>query len=174
LVDNFTKTYVTKDYKKHLESVYFDKVKALLPATQELVEQQIRVERVTKVTREHGTKMAELRRKFVKDRVEILQHFAQGPNNGMILVHKKLGEIGHNAASVAKVWVSTSKYGDDIECAKHSIDNHMAYYLNRSFSGAKNCSMIKDLIRKRTPMPTDFLHLSAVLLKEREAKLYVP
>jgi hypothetical protein len=174
LVDNFTKTYVTKDYKKHLENVYFEKVKALLPATQELVEEEVRVERVTKLTREHGVKMAELRRQFVKDRREILHNFAKSTTEGMILVHKDLGEIGHNAASVAELWESKSKYGSDIECGRHSIDDHMAYYLGRSFSGALNCSVIRGLIRRKTPMPTDFLYLSAVLMKERKAELYVP
>lgn len=38
---NFTNTFLTSKYKKHVEDVLFDKEKALLPATQYLVEEKI-------------------------------------------------------------------------------------------------------------------------------------
>jgi len=47
LVDNFTNVFLSNTYKKHLEDVYFEREKALLPMTQELVVNQIRNERVS-------------------------------------------------------------------------------------------------------------------------------
>ena len=40
LVENFTKKFVTDDWKKNIEKVLFDREKALLPATQGVVEQR--------------------------------------------------------------------------------------------------------------------------------------
>jgi hypothetical protein len=41
IVENFTTKFISKTYKKHLEKVFFDKEKALLPATQPAVERLI-------------------------------------------------------------------------------------------------------------------------------------
>jgi hypothetical protein len=42
----FTKTFVSKDYKNHRESILFDQERALLPATQPLVENILKCERI--------------------------------------------------------------------------------------------------------------------------------
>ena len=47
LVDNFTNVFISNTYKKHLEDVYFEREKALLPMTQELVVNQIRYEQTS-------------------------------------------------------------------------------------------------------------------------------
>jgi hypothetical protein len=44
LVSAFTKTFISKDYKTHLENVLFDQERALLPATQPIVEKIIKLE----------------------------------------------------------------------------------------------------------------------------------
>jgi hypothetical protein len=46
LRDNFTNVFLTSKYKEHLENVLFDQEKALLPATQHLVEDKIAKERI--------------------------------------------------------------------------------------------------------------------------------
>lgn len=44
----FTNTFLTSAYKEHIESILFDKEKALMPATQPLVEEKVRVKNIKK------------------------------------------------------------------------------------------------------------------------------
>lgn len=46
LRENFTNTFLTSRYKTHLENVLFDQEKALLPATQPLVEEKVRKQNI--------------------------------------------------------------------------------------------------------------------------------
>jgi hypothetical protein len=46
VVNTFTKTFMCNDYKKHREAVLFDQERALLPATQPLVENILRREKI--------------------------------------------------------------------------------------------------------------------------------
>jgi hypothetical protein len=48
LVENFTKRFMVTKYKEHREKLLFDEQRALLPATQPLVERMIEGERITK------------------------------------------------------------------------------------------------------------------------------
>ncbi len=43
---NFTNVFLTSSYKSHVEEVLFDQQKALLPATQGLVEERIRKNKI--------------------------------------------------------------------------------------------------------------------------------
>ena len=52
LRENFTNVFLTSKYKEHLEDVLFDKEKALLPATQPLVEEKIAKKYIRKQLRE--------------------------------------------------------------------------------------------------------------------------
>jgi hypothetical protein len=45
--EKFTNVFINTKFKEHLESVLFDKEKALLPATQPLIEEKIRKEKIT-------------------------------------------------------------------------------------------------------------------------------
>ena len=47
LVENFTKKFITTTYKNHREKILLDEQRALLPATQPIVERQIESERIT-------------------------------------------------------------------------------------------------------------------------------
>ena len=47
LRDNFTQTFINKDYKTHRENVLFNNERALMPMTQPLVENVIRREKIT-------------------------------------------------------------------------------------------------------------------------------
>jgi len=60
LVDNFPKKFLTVDWKETLEKVGFDREKALLPATQGYVEQQIAREGIKKKIHDVEVLMAEL------------------------------------------------------------------------------------------------------------------
>ena len=51
LKEKFTNTFLTNTYKEHIESILFDKEKALLPATQPLVEEKIRKQNIKKEMR---------------------------------------------------------------------------------------------------------------------------
>jgi septal ring factor EnvC (AmiA/AmiB activator) len=46
--EKFTNVFINTKYKEHLESVLFDQEKALLPATQPIVEEKIRKEKIRK------------------------------------------------------------------------------------------------------------------------------
>jgi hypothetical protein len=52
LRENFTNTFLTSKYKEHLENVLFDQEKALLPATQILVQEKIAKDKLKKHVRE--------------------------------------------------------------------------------------------------------------------------
>jgi len=52
LRENFTNVFLTSKYKDHLENVLFDQEKALLPATQPLVEEKIAKENIRKQIRD--------------------------------------------------------------------------------------------------------------------------
>jgi hypothetical protein len=52
LRENFTNVFLTSKYKEHLENVLFDQEKALLPATQHLVENKIAKENIKKQIRD--------------------------------------------------------------------------------------------------------------------------
>lgn len=62
LRENFTNVFLTSKYKEHLENKLFDQEKALLPATQHLVEEKIRKRNVKKQMMEIGALMEDLRR----------------------------------------------------------------------------------------------------------------
>ena len=51
LKEKFTNTFLTNTYKEHIESILFDKEKALLPATQPLAEEKIRKQNIRKEMR---------------------------------------------------------------------------------------------------------------------------
>ena len=62
LRENFTNVFLTSKYKEHLENTLFDQEKALLPATQHIVEEKIRKRNVKKQMMEIEALMEDLRR----------------------------------------------------------------------------------------------------------------
>lgn len=62
IVDVFTKTFITKSLKSHREQILFDQERALLPATQVVVEEQIRFETYVRKLREIDDRIAQLKR----------------------------------------------------------------------------------------------------------------
>lgn len=60
LRENFTNVFLTSKYKEHLEDILFDQEKALLPATQPLVEEKIRKNNVQKQIKEVDNLIREL------------------------------------------------------------------------------------------------------------------
>lgn len=56
----FTKSFIQKKYKKHIENILFDRERAMLPATQPFVEDQIRKEAIKKEI------------KYVNDQISLL------------------------------------------------------------------------------------------------------
>jgi len=78
LVDTFTKNFVSKTLKEHRENILFDQERALLPATQIIVEQQIQREKLAK--RIHDIDM-EIR-KLKRLRYDIFNNFHQHADQG--------------------------------------------------------------------------------------------
>jgi hypothetical protein len=60
--EKFTNTFLTNDYKEHLETILFDKEKALMPATQPLVEEKIRKQNIRKEMRNIDNLIFELQK----------------------------------------------------------------------------------------------------------------
>jgi hypothetical protein len=62
LRENFTNVFLSSKYKEHLEDILFDQEKALLPATQPIVEEKIRKANIRKQIRDLDNRMIELQR----------------------------------------------------------------------------------------------------------------
>lgn len=60
LRENFTNVFLTSKYKQHLEDILFDQEKALLPATQPLVEEKIRKNNIQKQIKDTENLIREL------------------------------------------------------------------------------------------------------------------
>lgn len=60
LLSNFTKKFVTKDYKLHRENVLFEKERSLLPETQPHVEREKKLRRYTDIINDLKTKMVRI------------------------------------------------------------------------------------------------------------------
>lgn len=60
LVKNFTKKFMTTTYKNHREKLLLDEQRALLPATQPIVERQIEAERITTQMNDLNKRIREL------------------------------------------------------------------------------------------------------------------
>ena len=58
--ENFTNVFINTKYREHVESILFDQEKALLPATQVLVEEKIRKEKIRKQLEEIDVVIADL------------------------------------------------------------------------------------------------------------------
>lgn len=62
IVKSFTKAFITKSLKAHREQILFDQERALFPATQIVIERQIRFENYTRSVREIDEQIQRLRR----------------------------------------------------------------------------------------------------------------
>ena len=60
LIENFTKTFMSTIYKKHREKVLFDEQRALLPATQPIVEQIIEGEHINEQINDYSKEIRKL------------------------------------------------------------------------------------------------------------------
>ena len=69
IADNFSNRFITTDFKKHKENVLFDKEKALLPATQPLVENIIESEKIDKMIGLEFDKIREIHREITRLRM---------------------------------------------------------------------------------------------------------
>ena len=75
LTQSFTKTFVTNDYKKHRENILFDQERALLPATQPIVENQIRCEKISReLERIETEELSEIYKKMTGLRAQLSQY----------------------------------------------------------------------------------------------------
>ena len=75
LTQSFTKTFVTNDYKKHRENILFDQERALLTATQPIVENQIRCEKISReLERIETEELSEIYKKMTGLRAQLSQY----------------------------------------------------------------------------------------------------
>jgi len=61
--EKFTGVFIENKYKKHLQNVVYDQEKALMPATQPLVEEKIRKEKIKKEVKEIDEKIHDLKKR---------------------------------------------------------------------------------------------------------------
>lgn len=129
LVDNFTKSWVFKEYKNHRENVLWDRQKALLPATQTYVESRNQIK--------HNT---ELEKKIRKDSEEVLREI---DNN-----QRRLAEPLQSFCNRAR-----EKYGPRV------IDRHArVYHIRTSFLDNKEKSEYQKLFGKYNKVYTEYLN----------------
>lgn len=74
LRESFTNVFLSSKYKEHLENILFDQEKALLPATQHIVEEKIRKNNIRKQIKELDNLMLELQ----KQRKELDHNYFHG------------------------------------------------------------------------------------------------
>ena len=74
LAQTLPKSFIAKDYKSHRENVLFDQERALLPATQPVVEQMIRCEKIAiEITRIEEEELSAVYKKISDLRVQLSQ-----------------------------------------------------------------------------------------------------
>ena len=93
LRDSFTNTFIDKRYKKHLEDVYFEREKGLLPATQQIVSSEIMAEEIAVERSKRAGLDSVIRAKYYKDVNEAKKK----------LIQKKVAEL-NKVPSKAKHW----------------------------------------------------------------------
>jgi hypothetical protein len=76
LTNNFTKQFMVKKYKSHLEDILFDREKSLMPSTQPLVEKEIYKENITREIHAIDEKIRQLQ--MVKN--NILNEYRENTN----------------------------------------------------------------------------------------------
>lgn len=64
IVENFTKTFVSGPWKKNREKVLFDKEKALLPATQAMVQTRIEQDKITQEIKEINDEIKKIKKTY--------------------------------------------------------------------------------------------------------------
>jgi hypothetical protein len=70
--ENFTDTFINSKYKKHIQDILFDQEKALLPATQPIIEEEIRKQKIREEIKEIDKQIMDLMR--IKREKEIRIH----------------------------------------------------------------------------------------------------
>jgi hypothetical protein len=83
IVENFTKTFVSGPWKKNREKVLFDKEKALLPATQAMVQTRIEQDKITQEIKEINDEIKKIKKTYSllwekKNRLERQRHLNGG------------------------------------------------------------------------------------------------
>lgn len=82
----FTKTFIKKTYKKHIEKILFDRERAMLPATQPLVENQLHKEAISKEMKAIKDQMSVL--KLRMRRLRMVMHTVSNVVEQQSLVRK--------------------------------------------------------------------------------------
>ena len=76
LTENCTKVYCSKDFKKHRETVLFEREKALMPSTQEYVSRKLKARELEKIVEDMSREIQTLFRKraILMDNIHILNN----------------------------------------------------------------------------------------------------
>jgi hypothetical protein len=164
--ENFTKTFVTKALKSHREERYFDQERALLPATQELVEVEIREEMWTNITRKFNKRYSENSRRLALARVEAIKVLNQ-EDFGILLV-----DVGKARVDPRQnvFWRTEDMgiYGEDREekpMLPPWVRLYIAGQLARKIKGVDKMKMLPMIrsIRDGGPI-SDFMFLAALVV----------
>ena len=99
LVNNFTKSFITGPLKTHKENVYFDREKALLPGTQEIVKQLIDGEKRSEIYRKIGGKRKAVDQEWKRETGEIADNLCQINGGYFILNH-----WGQELTEISELW----------------------------------------------------------------------
>ena len=173
--ENFTKTFVAKTLKSHREDCYFERERALLPATQELVELEIREETWKNITRNFNKQHMENTRTYNTVRNDKIASLCQ-EDFGILLVDvfKKRVLPRENT-----YWNSTTMgiYGED-NVKKPIMPPwarlHIATRLARKIKGPMRARLLPLIrsIRDGGPVP-DFLFLAGLVVM-RGGRMWFP
>ena len=81
IMENFVNSFITGPLKKHKEDILFEKERALLPATQAAVEEELRKENLVNLTKEEHAKVLAIRYEYIEKRRVLMQASYEYRNN---------------------------------------------------------------------------------------------
>ena len=112
LSDNFTTTFITGPLKKHREEIYFDREKALLPATQEHVAEAI-----------HREAVRDIGIKWVKRKLEAKQPFIDRLSAVKTEITTRLLSGGSIVPTTDKAWKKLPEYINRLKLIKKEMNS---------------------------------------------------
>ena len=177
MYDNFTKGFITGPLKKHREGLYFEREKALLPATQEIVIQTIQAENISMII----NKYKKLKKQLVdiyQSKKERLVYERRKINQGYIIlnsIHRTEIDIQEDGTETWKKMVP-GNYGENTGYTIDSLIPHIHEDVKNimlfSFQGGWR-AVDKKQIETGNQLD-DILILAAISIYNENCKLLVP
>lgn len=169
LVENFPKAFITGDLKRHREDVYYERERGLLPATQPVVDEIIRREKIGVIARRFSQDVSNARNTYNEKWRDLVRELSDDENDG-ILILTISGERVNTPELIAKYWDSEKlgNYGSESPNKPPFESWVHVYTSSRLVRGIRGAKLIKLLplaraLRDRGPV-SDFYYLAMLVI----------